>query len=74
MRLELNERIEDESGIVTLEVFRKMFFGYFKGEQTAFQIYDMILPIISVHYDSKSKKFLEGDDKRATPDKKCIKI
>lgn len=74
LRLELNERIENESGIVSVDIFRKMFFTYFKGEVTAHQIYDRILPIISVYFDPSTKKELDPNDKNATQDKKVVKI
>lgn len=35
LRQQLNECIEDERGLVTIETFRKMFFTFFKGEQHA---------------------------------------
>ena len=43
--------IEDEKGLVSVEVFKKMFFTYFKGEKKAFMIFDMLLPLIQVAYD-----------------------
>ena len=51
LRMQLNEMIEDEKGLVSVEVFKKMFFTYFKGEKKAFMIFDMLLPLIQVAYD-----------------------
>ena len=51
LRMQLNEMIEDEKGLVSVEVFKKMFFTYFKGEKKAFMIFDMLLPLIQVSYD-----------------------
>ena len=36
LRQQLNELIEDENGIVQIEVFKSMFFTFFKGESTAY--------------------------------------
>ncbi len=36
LRQQLNELIEDENGIVQIEVFKRMFFTFFKGESTAY--------------------------------------
>ncbi len=36
LRQQLNEMIEDEKGIVAVDVFRKMFFTFFKGERHAY--------------------------------------
>lgn len=74
LRKELNERITDESGVVSLDLFRTMFFTYFKGEPNAYQIYNMLLPIVSVYYDEKSKQFLAVNDPNATEDKKACRI
>lgn len=36
LRQQLNEMIEDESGIVQVEIFERMFFTFFKGEKAAY--------------------------------------
>jgi hypothetical protein len=51
LRQQLNEMIEDERGLVLPDVFRKMFFTFFKGEQYAYQVFEMLLPIITEWYD-----------------------
>jgi hypothetical protein len=51
-----------------------MFFTFFKGEKTAYQVYDMIIPCIKVYFDEKNDRFLEATDPLATPDKKIIRI
>lgn len=51
LRHQLNEMIDDERGLVSVEIFRKMFFTFFKGEKFAFLIFDMLLPLIIVFYD-----------------------
>ncbi len=59
LRMQLNEMIEDEKGLVSVEVFKKMFFTYFKGEKKAFMIFDMLLPLIQVAYDEAQDKVCE---------------
>ena len=66
--------IEDERGLVSCEIFRKMFFTFFKGEKHAYQVYEMLTPIISVFYDEEKDKILEEADPRATETKKMIRI
>lgn len=51
LRFQLNDQIEDEKGLVPPETFHKMFFTFFKGERTAYQIYEMLFPAVSVHFD-----------------------
>jgi len=58
----LNESIEDEKGLVSPEVFKQMFFTFFKGEKYAYQVYEMLLPIITKHYDEDSEQFIEEFD------------
>ncbi len=36
LRQQLNELIEDEKGLVSPEVFKRMFFTFFKGERYAY--------------------------------------
>lgn len=62
LRQQLNEMIEDERGFVSVDVFRKMFFTFFKGERFAFQIFDMLLPLIQVAFDEANDKILEDFD------------
>ena len=50
LRLQLNEMIEDEAGHVSPEVFKRMFFTFFKGQHSAYQVYEMLAPIVSEHY------------------------
>jgi hypothetical protein len=35
LRQQLNELIQDERGLVSVDVFEKMFFTYFKGQRFA---------------------------------------
>jgi len=66
--------IEDERGLVTINQFRKMFFTYFKGETSAYQVYDMLEPAVSVHYDLGKNCLLDNKDPRATSSNKFIRI
>jgi hypothetical protein len=66
LRQQLNELIEDENGIVQIEIFKRMFFTFFKGEKTAYQVYDMLLPVISEHYDEEKNCKIEPGDLKAT--------
>ena len=43
--------IDDERGLVSVEVFRRMFFTFFKGEPKSYQVYEMLLPIVIVYFD-----------------------
>ena len=43
--------IDDERGLVSPDVFKKMFFTFFKGERFAYQVYDMLQPVVTEHYD-----------------------
>jgi hypothetical protein len=43
--------IEDEHGLVQTDTFKKMFFTFFKGERSAYQVYEMLVPIVTCHYD-----------------------
>ena len=40
--------IEDEKSLISIDEFRKMFFTFFKGEVKASNIYDKLLPQITV--------------------------
>ena len=64
--------IEDEKGHVSPEVFKKLFFTFFKGERYGYQVYEMLAPIVSEHYIDG--KVLKSDDKRANDDNKVIII
>lgn len=66
--------IEDERGLVTISQFRKMFFTYFKGEVSAYQVYDMLESAVSVHYDLKNNCLLDSKDPRATTANKFVRI
>ena len=65
MRQQLNEMIEDERGLVTIAQFKKMFFTYFKGEVSAYQVYEMLEKAVAVHYDLENNCLIESTDSRA---------
>ena len=48
LKQQLNEMIEDEKSLISIEEFRKMFFTYFKGEFKAGLLYEKVLPFITV--------------------------
>jgi len=56
--------IEDEKGLVSPEIFKKMFFTYFKGERNANQVFDILLPVLTDFYDESSDSFIKADDPR----------
>ena len=66
--------IEDENGIVQIEVFKRMFFTFFKGERTAYQVYEMLLPVISEHFDETNNCKIERTDPKASEQNKVVKI
>ncbi len=74
LRAQLNSMIDDEKGLVSTETFRKMFFTFFKGEKAAHQVYDMLVPCITVFYDEATGCFLEPSDPKATADRKTVRI
>lgn len=74
LRQQLNELIEDEKGIVSPEVFKRMFFTFFKGEKHAYLIYDMLEPVVSQHYDLETEALIDDDDPRATDANKFVQI
>jgi len=39
-----------------------MFFTFFKGEQAAYQVFDLLLPAISEHYDEATDSKIEEND------------
>lgn len=48
LKQQLNEMIEDEKSLISIEEFRKMFFMFFKGEFKANVLFDQLLPFITV--------------------------
>ena len=52
LKQQLNEMIEDEKALISIEEFRKMFFTFFKGEDKASIIYEKLLPQITVAVDA----------------------
>lgn len=48
LKQQLNEMIEDEKSLISVDEFRKMFFTYFKGEFKAKLLYEKLLPHIIV--------------------------
>ncbi len=40
LKQQLNEMIEDEKCLISIDEFRKLFFTYFKGEEAADVIFD----------------------------------
>ena len=75
LRQQLNEMIEDERGLVQINIFKKLFFTYFKGEKHAHQIYEMLLPAVSLYYDPiLDEQISPTDDVRATQEHKFVKI
>ena len=70
LRQQLNELIEDERGIVAPEIFKRMFFTFFKGEKHANLIYEMLEPLVCLHIDEETE--LSEDDPRATDENKFV--
>jgi hypothetical protein len=66
--------IEDERGIVSPEIFKRMFFTFFKGESNAYQIYEMLEPVVTAHYDNESEAFIDEKDPRATPENRFVRV
>lgn len=66
--------IEDEKGFVQPETFRSMFFTFFKGERYAYQLYEILLPAVSLHYDQETEQTFESEDPRATDTNKVVQI
>ena len=48
LKQQLNEMIDDEKSLISIDEFRKLFFTYFKGEQKATNLYDRLLPFLTV--------------------------
>lgn len=70
LRQQLNELIEDEKGIVKPEIFKRMFFTFFKGEKHANQIYEMLEPVVCMPYDQDA--VINEDDPRANEENKFV--
>ena len=66
--------IEDEKGLVTVQLFRSMFFMYFKGETNAYQVYEMLLPLVTRHYIPELNEFIDESDTRANDSNKYVVI
>ena len=49
LKQQLNEMIEDEKSLISIEEFRKMFFTFFKGEFKANILYEKLLPYMIVY-------------------------
>ena len=74
LRTQLNEIIGDERGLVSPDVFKRMFFTFFKGERYAYQVYDMLNPVVTEHYDKQSDQLLTEDDPRACDANRFVMI
>lgn len=48
LRQKVNEMMEDKNALISLAEFKTLWFTYFKGEESALVIYEMILPHICV--------------------------
>ena len=46
LRWQLNNEVKDAKGLVQKDVFKNLFFTYFKGEKYAYQVYEMLWPCI----------------------------
>lgn len=51
LKQQLNEMIEDDKSLISIDEFRRMFFTFFKGEAKAGLIFDQLLPFITVYED-----------------------
>ena len=56
LRAQLNDMIEDERGLCTVDQFSSMFFSFYKGDPNAKTIYEMLEPFVTVFYDAKLNK------------------
>lgn len=74
LREQLNQMIDDERGLVSTEVFRRMFFTFFKGEPKSYQVYEMLLPIVTVYFDDSTDQIVEETHEKATEANKCVRI
>lgn len=59
LRQQLNEMIDDEQGVCSVEIFKQLFFTYFKGEPSANQVYEMLLPLVTTYFDEGTKTLSE---------------
>jgi len=64
--------IEDERGFCSPEIFRRMFFTYFKGQPFAYQVFEMLLPVVTGHFDEENDQILDAEDPKATEANKVI--
>lgn len=62
LRIQINEMVEDTRGVFSISDFKKLWFMYFKGEEHAGTIYDMVLPFLCVADDGDGK-LIDLDDK-----------
>ena len=74
LRQQLNESIEDERGLVQPETFKKMYYTFFKGERYAYQVYEMLAPIVTEHYDTVKNEIIEEGDPRCSEQTKYVLV
>jgi len=43
-----------------------MFYTFFKGEKAAYQVYEMLLPVMTRHYLEQSQQIVDSDHPQAT--------
>ena len=53
LKQQLNEMIDDEKSLISIDEFKKLFFTYFKGEVKASVIYEDLLPCITMYEQDK---------------------
>ena len=58
--------IDDEQGVCSVDVFKQLFFTYFKGEPSANQVYEMLLPQVTSYLDESSKTLHEKQNSQGT--------
>lgn len=51
-----------------------MFFTFFKGEKSAYQIFEMLQPIVTEYYDEQNDRILDPDDPKANENNKVVQI
>lgn len=56
------------------EIFKKMFFTFFKGERYAYQVFEMLHPIVTEHYDEDEDRLIQSDDPKANDANKVVVI
>lgn len=66
--------IEDEKGLVSPVLFKQLFFIYFKGEKHAYQVYEMLLPVVQEHYLPSTDCYIPETDPRASSENQVIVI